>query len=89
MCSKAISKTEPITTETRYSGQRDIQKAINLKFRHDDIMHNGLTNGKAHEYSDKQTSMDMDTIVSFVLQSGQVPECGAISVLSHANCILG
>ena len=48
-------------------------------------MHTGLTNGKVQVYSDKQIPMDLDTIVSFVTQSGQVLEGGAISVSRHVN----
>jgi len=33
-------------------------------------MHNGLTNGKAHMYLDKQIPIDMNTIVSLDIQSG-------------------
>ena len=32
-------------------------------------MHNGKTNGQAHVYSDKQIHVDMDAIVSFIIQS--------------------
>ena len=46
-------------------------------------MHNGLTNGKAHMYLDKQIHVDVDTIVSFVIQSGQVSKGGGISVSHH------
>ena len=48
-------------------------------------MHTGLTNGKVQVYSDKQIPMDLDTIVSFVTQSGQVLEGGAISVSLLVN----
>ena len=34
---------------------------------------------------DKQIHLDMDTVVSFVIQSDQVSEGGAISVLCHVN----
>jgi len=34
---------------------------------------------------DKQTHLDMDTIVSLVIQSGQVSEGGEISVSRHLN----
>jgi len=37
-------------------------------------MHKGEINGKAQVYSDKQIPMDIDTIVSFVIQSGQMSE---------------
>jgi len=43
-------------------------------------MHNGLINVKAHVYSDKQIHVNVNTIVSFVIQSGQVLEGGAISI---------
>ena len=39
-------------------------------------MHNGKTNGKVHMYSDKQITVDFDTIV---------PEGGAIFVSCHVN----
>jgi len=39
----------------------------------------------AHVSSDKQIQVDMDTIVSFVIQSGQVLEGGEISVSNHVN----
>jgi len=42
-------------------------------------MHNGSTNGKVHMCSVKQIHMDVDTIVCFVIQSGQVLEGGAIA----------
>jgi len=48
-------------------------------------MHNGKTNGKIHVYSDKQIHVPMDTMVSFVIQGGQVSEGGAISVSRHVN----
>ena len=48
-------------------------------------MHNGLTNGKVYVNSDKQIHMNLDTIVSFVIQSGQVLEGGTISVSRHVN----
>ena len=38
-----------------------------------------------HVDSDKQIHMDMDTIVSYVIQSGQVLEGGVISVSHHVN----
>jgi len=38
-------------------------------------------------YSDKQIHLDMDTIVSSVIQSEQVLECKAISVSLHVNFI--
>jgi len=38
-----------------------------------------------HLFSDKQIHADVDTIVSFVIQSGQVSEGGAISVLCYIN----
>ena len=43
-------------------------------------MHTCLTNGMAHVYSDKHIHVHMDTLVSFVIQSRQVLEGGAISV---------
>ena len=43
-------------------------------------MHNGL---KAHVYSDKQIHVNVNTIVSFVIQSGHVLEGGAISIAPH------
>ena len=46
-------------------------------------MHYYLTNGKVHVDSDKQIHLDVDTIVSFVIQSGQVSVGGAISVWRH------
>ena len=48
-------------------------------------MHNILTNVKAHVYSDKQIHVDMDAIVTFVIQSGQVSEGEAISVSRHID----
>jgi len=36
-------------------------------------------------YSDKQIHMDLDTIVSFVIQSGQVSKGREISVSHHLN----
>ena len=48
-------------------------------------MHNDLTNGKVQVFSDKQIPTDMYTIVSFVIQSGQVTEGGAISLLGTVN----
>jgi len=36
-------------------------------------------------FSDKQIHIDMDTIVSFVIHSGQVSEGGVISVFRHVN----
>ena len=48
-------------------------------------MHNDLTNGKVQVFSDKQIPTDMYTIVSFVIQSGQVSEGGAISLSPHVN----
>ena len=48
-------------------------------------MHNGLTNGKVYVNSDKQIHMNLDTIVSFVIQSGQVLDGGTISVSRHVN----
>ena len=50
-------------------------------------MHNGLTNGKVHMYSDKQIHVDVDTIVSFDIKSGQVSEGGRISVSPHVNSL--
>ena len=50
-------------------------------------MHNDLTNEKVQVYSDKQLPVDVDTIVSFVIQSGQVLEGGAICVSRHVRCI--
>ena len=49
-------------------------------------MDNGWTNGKVHVYWDKQIPVVVDIIVSFVIQSGQVLEGRAISVLCHINC---
>ena len=46
-------------------------------------MHKGEINGKAQVYSDKQIPMDIDTIVSFVIQSGQMSEGWAAS--RHVN----
>ena len=43
-------------------------------------MHNWSTKGKVHVFSDKQINLDMDTIVSYVIQSGQVLEGGVSSV---------
>ena len=43
-------------------------------------MHNWSTKGKVHVFSDKQINVDMDKIVSFVIQSGQVSEGGVSSV---------
>ena len=37
-------------------------------------------------YPDKQIHLDMDTKVSFVIQSEQVLQGGAISVSGHVNC---
>ena len=48
-------------------------------------MQNSETNRKAHVFSDKQIHVDLNTIVSFVTQSGQVSEDGAISVSRHVN----
>ena len=48
-------------------------------------MHNDLTNGKVQVFSDKKILTDMYTIVSFVIQSGQVLEGGAISLSPHVN----
>ena len=31
----------------------------------------GLTNGKAHEYSDEQIHVDIDTLVSFVIEQNR------------------
>jgi len=36
-------------------------------------------------YSDKQIHVDVDTIVSFVMQSGQVSDDVVISLLRHVN----
>ena len=41
-------------------------------------MHNDITNRKVHV--NKLIHLDMDTIVSFVIQSGQVSKGGAISM---------
>jgi len=51
-------------------------------------MQNGLTNGKTHVYSDKQIHVDMYTIVSFVIQSGQVSESGMIAMSLHVNSLI-
>ena len=51
-------------------------------------IHNGLTNGKAHMYLDKQIHVDVDTIVSFVIQSGQVSKGGGISVSRHVKYLI-
>ena len=48
-------------------------------------IHYGKTNGKANVYSDKQIQVDMDKIVSFVIQSCQVSEAGVILVSHHVN----
>jgi len=40
---------------------------------------------KVHVFSYKQIHVDLDTIVSFVIQSGQVSEGRVISVLCHVN----
>ena len=48
-------------------------------------LHKCYTNGKAHMYSNNQLHMDMDTIVSFVIQSGQVWEGRAISLSRHVS----
>ena len=50
-------------------------------------MHNGLTNGKVHMYSDKQIHVDVDTIVSFDIKSGQVSEGGTIFMSPHVNSL--
>jgi len=39
-------------------------------------------------YSDKQIHMNLDTIVSFVIQSSHVSERGVISVSCPVNCII-
>ena len=51
-------------------------------------MGNGLTNGMAHVDPNKQILVNMDTIVSFVIQSGQVSVGGTISVSCHDNYVL-
>ena len=38
-----------------------------------------------HMYQDKQMHVDMDTIVSFVIQSGQVSESKANAVSHQVN----
>ena len=38
-----------------------------------------------YTYSDQQIHVDIDTMVSFVIQSEQVSEDGAISVSHHIN----
>ena len=43
-------------------------------------MHNSQTTEKEHVFSDKQIHMVVDTIVSFVIQSGQVSEGRACSL---------
>ena len=46
-------------------------------------MHNGQTNGKLLVYLDKQIPVDVDAKVLFVIQSEQVSEDGAVSILLH------
>jgi len=63
-----------------------IMYAIDMTPKHPVLnMHNGWTNRNVHMCSDKQILVDVDTIVSFVIQSGQVSEGEEISVLCHVN----
>ena len=48
-------------------------------------MHNGLTNGKVHMYSDKQIPGNFGYI--FLIQGGQVSEGGAMFASLHVNCL--
>jgi len=50
-------------------------------------MHNGLINGTVQTELDKQIHVHVDTIVSFVIQSGQVSEGRGILVSLHVKSI--
>ena len=45
------------------------------------------TNEKMHMYSNNQIHMGVDTIIYFVIQSGQLSVDRAISMLHYVNCL--
>jgi len=49
-------------------------------------VHNGYTNGKVHVYFDKYIPVDVETLVYYGIQRGQVSEGCVITMSRHVYC---